>query len=349
MTVQTRSAQPAKRIGWVDYAKGIGIFLVVLGHVLRGLLPAILSPSPLTQAIDQWIYTFHMPLFFFLSGLFIVRSAAKPLPTLVQDKLQTIAYPYFVWSLLQELLRIGSGQVDGDRVTALTQLWQILYQPVMQFWFLYVLLLMSLGFGVAYKLNVKPLGFLGIAVALLITHFVGLNIGPWGVLYQLRWHLIYFAVGAVLGSRQVLSQLYAVKPTGLALAAIGGFGAIGVAVSLGWLELAGKLEPSLSVLGFSFVGIAAVIALSAALERWETAKFVQQWGQLSLQIFVAHTIAAACFRIILQKLFKVNDPAIHLILGTAVGLYVPIGLSWLAQKFNVPQLFTLRSNQQKPA
>lgn len=44
------------RVEWVDVAKGIGIILVVLGH----------NQSP--DYIIKFIYSFHMPLFFFLSG-----------------------------------------------------------------------------------------------------------------------------------------------------------------------------------------------------------------------------------------------------------------------------------------
>ena len=56
---------------WVDYAKAIGIILVVYGHVARGVFNAGL---PMDEArfvlVDSIIYSFHMPLFFFLSGLF---------------------------------------------------------------------------------------------------------------------------------------------------------------------------------------------------------------------------------------------------------------------------------------
>ena len=44
------------RIRWVDIAKGIGIFLVVLGH------------CQITENVLTLITTFHMPLFFFLAG-----------------------------------------------------------------------------------------------------------------------------------------------------------------------------------------------------------------------------------------------------------------------------------------
>lgn len=44
------------RIEWIDVAKGIGIILVIMGHTFQ---LDLVSP----------IYAFHMPLFFFLSGL----------------------------------------------------------------------------------------------------------------------------------------------------------------------------------------------------------------------------------------------------------------------------------------
>ncbi len=44
-----------KRIDWIDCARGIGILLVMVGHGVDGLLRAL-------------IFSFHMPLFFILSG-----------------------------------------------------------------------------------------------------------------------------------------------------------------------------------------------------------------------------------------------------------------------------------------
>ena len=47
----------SKRIEFVDVAKGIATILVIIGH---------LSYTP--DMIKIWLYTFHIPLFFFLSG-----------------------------------------------------------------------------------------------------------------------------------------------------------------------------------------------------------------------------------------------------------------------------------------
>lgn len=62
------------RESWVDYAKGIGIILVVYGHVARGLFNSGISvPLNLYHLLDSIVNTFHMPLFFFLSGLFFIN------------------------------------------------------------------------------------------------------------------------------------------------------------------------------------------------------------------------------------------------------------------------------------
>lgn len=45
---------------WVDIAKGIGIILVFLGHF------------NIPDTLRAEIYTFHMPLFFFLSGVVLM-------------------------------------------------------------------------------------------------------------------------------------------------------------------------------------------------------------------------------------------------------------------------------------
>jgi fucose 4-O-acetylase-like acetyltransferase len=90
------------RLDWVDYSKGIGIILVVFGHVWRGLYSASLPLSaPLYEFVDAFIYSFHMPLFFFLSDYFAERSANIPAVRFLTDKTASILYPYLLWSVLQ--------------------------------------------------------------------------------------------------------------------------------------------------------------------------------------------------------------------------------------------------------
>ncbi|MBO4408833.1 MAG: acyltransferase family protein [Clostridiales bacterium] len=51
-----------KRIEWIDCARGIGMILVIVGHTM-----SVLTPLQFYSRLT--IYSFHMPLFFILSGL----------------------------------------------------------------------------------------------------------------------------------------------------------------------------------------------------------------------------------------------------------------------------------------
>lgn len=76
----------------IDIAKGIGILLVVFGH----------NPIVLNQKgeIFNIIFSFHMPLFFFLSGLFF--NPKKSFKKIFTEKFDSLLKPYFV-----TLLSIG--------------------------------------------------------------------------------------------------------------------------------------------------------------------------------------------------------------------------------------------------
>ncbi len=57
---------PAPRLPMLDIARGIGILLVIYGHFLQSFFQ---ESAPLIFQQYQFIYSFHMPLFFILSGV----------------------------------------------------------------------------------------------------------------------------------------------------------------------------------------------------------------------------------------------------------------------------------------
>ncbi len=75
----------SKRIEYIDSAKAIGIGLVVLGHLT------------LPEALHNWIYAFHMPLFFILSGL---TFRTEPFSKFLKKRAFSILLPYVLFSLL---------------------------------------------------------------------------------------------------------------------------------------------------------------------------------------------------------------------------------------------------------
>ena len=82
------------REDWIDNLKGIGIALVVLGHMK--------IPEPL----GKLIFSFHMPLFFFISGyLFKGEFSGR----YVRGKIDHLIVPYIVYALPLMCLAIASG------------------------------------------------------------------------------------------------------------------------------------------------------------------------------------------------------------------------------------------------
>ena len=73
-----------ERIAWIDIAKAIAIFFIVLGHQL---------PS---GPLCGYLYSFHVPLFFFLSGL--TFNTAKEPKKFFREKAKRILIPYFIFS-----------------------------------------------------------------------------------------------------------------------------------------------------------------------------------------------------------------------------------------------------------
>lgn len=110
---------PKKRILFLDYAKGIGILLVALHHY--GV-----------PVIGKVILGFHMPLFFFLSG--INSNTDKPPKEYIVKKIYTLIIPsltMFVWDTSYHLI---VGDYDG---------WSTIIRCFFN-WFLWVLFYVSI-------------------------------------------------------------------------------------------------------------------------------------------------------------------------------------------------------------
>jgi len=77
-----------KRIEWIDVARGIGIVLVVLGH------------TGINANIGKWIFSFHMPLFFFISGLVFHATNTTTFVEFTKKRLKSWVMPYILYTLL---------------------------------------------------------------------------------------------------------------------------------------------------------------------------------------------------------------------------------------------------------
>ncbi|MBD2453315.1 acyltransferase family protein [Nostoc sp. FACHB-87] len=89
-----------QRINWIDCWKGIGIASVVVGHVIEG-------------GLSEYLYWFHMPLFFFISG-FLYKDKYD-YKTYLHNKVSSLLVPYFSFLLLYSGLQVFSYVVKAIR------------------------------------------------------------------------------------------------------------------------------------------------------------------------------------------------------------------------------------------
>lgn len=138
----------------VSIAKGIGILLVVIGHCVPNIFH-----------IKQFIYLFHMPLFFFLSGYcYRVESEEKMLEYIFR-KVKTLYIPFVMCNgialLFHQLFcRIGV-YPEASRFTSIGQLIRYCIQILLCIkmedivaptWFLPILMFVSIGYAILRKM-----------------------------------------------------------------------------------------------------------------------------------------------------------------------------------------------------
>ena len=90
-----------ERLRWVDCCRGICIILVVYGHVTGGLVASgVVHGGSAFDQFRNWVYLFHMPAFFFLSGLFAAKALERPLWAVAKQSEDPGLSIYFVDSHL---------------------------------------------------------------------------------------------------------------------------------------------------------------------------------------------------------------------------------------------------------
>lgn len=160
-----------KRIDYVDIAKGIGIVLVVMGHNDFALI------SPFAHKL---IYSFHMPMFFFMSGMFF-----KPdLPFLMyaRHRFNRVLKPFlfmilFIYFASISFSNVGIPQASRRLIKALYGNGH--YLDWVQLWFLPHLFVVSLFayffFQAVYRRGLFPLRWVILSV-LFIGGMLGITL-----------------------------------------------------------------------------------------------------------------------------------------------------------------------------
>ncbi|MDO8989422.1 MAG: acyltransferase [Sideroxyarcus sp.] len=324
-----------ERTLWVDYAKAIGIILVVYAHVARGIFNAGLNLDQGSyKLIDSVIYTFHMPLFFFLSGVFLLASMAKRSSmSLLRTKVDTIFYPYVVWSLLQGLIEVAMSLYVNGQPT-LSEVFSFAWSPRAQFWFLYVLFFVF-AFAMLVFRRSSLMWSSGIFIGSLVLYFFGSQLSDLYLFNTLSHYFVYFAAGVI--SSFLLLKLNSIETRWMILF-------LALFIFSQWvyhyeLGLRYNSNAAFEQLLLGLIGICFVVLLAQWLSRFNL-RWLTFLGRHSMTIYLVHILTGSGCRIILQKGFGVTDVGVHLVVGTLGGLLLPLVFYFGCMRFGLGALFS---------
>jgi fucose 4-O-acetylase-like acetyltransferase len=315
----------AKRIQWIDIARGIGIILVVYAHAARGLvLSKVLPSGGALLAVDTVIYSFHMPLFFILAGLNIERSVARGRKNFIFNKLETIAWPYFLWSLVQGAMKLAATPYTNNPITR-SDLVAIPIAPIEQFWFLYVLFFCQLFITIVLPRRglLAGLSFLGVVTWVAIADE--------SIFFRILHYLPYVVAG--LFAVPFFSWMRE-RPAAQAAILAGAW----LAFLLLTIPIGPPAQSAVLIYALAFLGSAGTIAIAMLLE---VSKLPIGWleylGRLSMPIFLMHTVFSAAMRAGLN-IAGFSDPGMTLGLVTLAGILLPLPVYHIAVALKINRL-----------
>lgn len=284
--------QLTSRIGWIDTAKGIGLLCVIFGHLH-------------IPYVDTWVYFFHMPLFFFLSG--VVFSGRKyDFTTFLKKKVKSLVVPYFTLGggifLFFCIVYALEGRPGTDYLEMLKSF--LVQEHYWTVWFLACLFLMEvLYYGIHRCFGKKTLLATAVSGGICIFGLARYRLG-WG---SLPWNLdvalvaqFFFHAGFCFKSlAPKLERFDRCKPL-TKLAAAGGLMACNFVLGFVGIRLSGSsLDMSVGLYGnevmtflSAFCGIAGVVLLARMIE-WPWLSWL---GRNTMVIFGWHSriIIVAC-------------------------------------------------------
>lgn len=318
------------RVTWIDNTRGVAIFIVVFCHVCIGLSRRGIDWYPeLGQLFYQMGDNFGSQIFFFLTGLFTERSLRKRgKKDFILNKIETVVYPYVVFSLLQGSIEAALSRYTNMKIS-FSEVLTLFIMPRAQFWFLFALFLCLVVITVFYS-NRFQTRHIAIGFALSVAAYLATPRWYDPPQAALVTHNLVYIVAGMLYAR---FDNFTVRPAALAVVAV-----IAFACNL-WASLhPDYLQYRTLTLFIAFGCIAGSAGLGALIARTRI-RVVEFFGKLSMEIYVLHILACAGCRMVLENFFGTRNWGIHLVLGIAAGLIVPVVLYRLAMRYGFKFLF----------
>lgn len=187
-----------KRIEWIDTARGIGLLLVFFGHMHVSYL-------------STWIYTFHMPLFFFLSGMLYPGCEKYSFSEFAWRRFKGLVIPYFALGIVIALFYCCLFAYYNRPLSAYTDMLRsfLIQEHYWTIWFLAALYLTQILYYCIDKCfgqwrYISSLISLLVCVIGLVRYRLGCGSLPWNLDIALIAQFIFHMGYLFMQSRRIL-------------------------------------------------------------------------------------------------------------------------------------------------
>ncbi len=338
---------------WIDYARGICIILVCYRHCFEGLRIAGLDTNsyPSLEVLNVCFFSFRMPLFFIVSGLFVSRSLQKKsLGNYVNSRFRIVFYPMLIWGSLQITLQL----ILKDYVNAMREPIDylnllILPRKIEQFWYLNALFFVGAIYAllkVALKVKLWQQFLLGLVLYGVSLYFKYNGIVA-GFLNDVFFYYIFFTIGDWVsdfllkeGTESVITSPKWLIPSLILFIASQTF------YTIYHLQYENETDIPFAIYALFIVasvsGAFFVIQTSTILKKLNIGRWLRVVGYHSLYIYLVHLIIIAAVRVVLVKILHIHNIPIIIVVAMTMGIVVPIILYNLSVRAGAWWLFSLK-------
>lgn len=153
------------RITYFDFAKGIGILLVVYGHI-----------EYISDGARGWISSFHMPLFFIISGMLMAYKSEqeKPFLNILKKRFKGILVPYLWFSLLYffiDIMNVVLNKIDLNTFIE-NAISSVTFYGVSVLWFLPALFIAEITAALLIKCTKKCYLFVPLSFVIAVLFYL---------------------------------------------------------------------------------------------------------------------------------------------------------------------------------
>ncbi|MCQ2420445.1 MAG: acyltransferase family protein [Clostridia bacterium] len=320
------------RIPYFDLCKGILIILVVFGHVI-----------PETSPMHIWLYSWHMPAFFIVSGMLLSQTSFGIRPLLGTQgvfwgRMRKLMFPYVVYSALLLLARWAGHGFSSEVLR-----WQLIdlfsLCGIGATWFLPCLFIAQMLYHIVERISSLPknrffrctVKYLMCCLLFLLTVLCERRTSVFLVLFRSFAAVFFFGIGLLL--QPVIQKMQAKSTPSVCLCT-----AVCTLFSLLLYIETGKNDASMNVLRYSnpflfimngVLGTTSVLLLAIVLERLCPKTLLRPvlfFGKETLVILGTHQLLMLLLQIPVSDLLLMN------ILYCAIILIIEIPIVFLIRQ-----------------